>query len=519
MTFIGSGWDSTLIWTDQPTWLFMRARNTSLRDICFEHLATQSAVILAFTLFGPPTDLYVNHCKFKGTCHSCAILGDANATEIIENCVFDSLSAYDKSFHGPLGVFRNNICAPTSHVLTSLFIDSDKIVVENNFFYNVSRWGGNRLLCNAEHIDTLIMQNNICLYFGETAMIENVSRGSKFAYNIVNSHRPGLSLAKYSNDSTDYIDIYGNVFMNIENGTAIDIYPYSPYYEYASIRYNCFWNNGIDIYSESPAQYDSIGNIFVEPMFISSNDYHLQAFSPCINAGDPEILDLDSTRSDIGIYGGPLGEVYEYQDLPPGIPDSLYGSIANDTITVQWLYNTEADFNYYLLYRDTVSGFEPSVFNLIAEPETSLYIDTDFEHTNNYYYRISAIDNQDNVSDYSEELAVILTDIRDLFGSDVPRLTSIIGNYPNPFNSQTIIRYNIGNIGPMPVDVKIEIYDLLGRVVRILTENNRYPGEQEVVWDGRDNQGGELSSGVYFVKIKQWEGLIESRPRKIVLLK
>jgi len=208
-------------------------------DICFEHLATQAAIILGFGI-GPPKNLYVNHCKFKGTCHSCAILGSANAIEIIENCVFDSLRTYDKSFHGPLGVFRNNICAPTSHVLTSLFINADKLVVENNFFYNPSRWGGNHLIGVDEFIDTLIMQNNICLYFGLVTQIYDASRGSKFAYNIIDSHRPGLSLRKYYNDSTDYVDIYGNVFMNIENDTAIDINLYSIDYEYASIRYNCF---------------------------------------------------------------------------------------------------------------------------------------------------------------------------------------------------------------------------------------------------------------------------------------
>jgi len=83
--------------------------------------------------------------------------------------------------------------------------------------------------------------------------------------------------------------------------------------------------------------FDSVGNIFTEPMFVGENDYHLQAFSPCIDAGDPDIFDLDSTRSDIGVYSGPFGEVCEYQDLPPGIPDSLYGSIVNDTIAIQWL--------------------------------------------------------------------------------------------------------------------------------------------------------------------------------------
>jgi hypothetical protein len=51
-----------------------------------------------------------------------------------------------------------------------------------------------------------------------------------------------------------------------------------------------------------------------------SNNYLLQMFSPLIDAGDPNILDVDGSRSDVGLYGGPYGQSYEYKDLPPKKP-------------------------------------------------------------------------------------------------------------------------------------------------------------------------------------------------------
>ena len=61
-------------------------------------------------------------------------------------------------------------------------------------------------------------------------------------------------------------------------------------------------------------------------------DFHLQAFSPAIDKGDPSILDLDGTRSDIGMYGGPFGETYTYQDLAPLAPRNLSAFVDTNTI-------------------------------------------------------------------------------------------------------------------------------------------------------------------------------------------
>ena len=168
--------------------------------------------------------------------------------------------------------------------------------------------------------------------------------------------------------------------------------------------------------------------------------------------------------------------------------------------------------------RCTIIPFQPNVFNLIAEPDTSLYIDTDFNLSHSYYYRIAAIDNQDNISDYSEQVGVIFTGLDDYFETNIPRSAVLYQNYPNPFNQRTIIKYYLPDVGYQPAEVNLFIYDIMGRLVRKLIDENQYPGEYSVTWDGLNERGEELSSGIYLYRL--FVSKIEfSQPRKLVLMR
>jgi hypothetical protein len=88
-------------------------------------------------------------------------------------------------------------------------------------------------------------------------------------------------------------------------------------------------------------------------------------------------------------------------------------------------------------------------------------------------------------------------------------------NHPNPFNPQTAIPYTLPN-GSAPVHVRLSIHDVAGKVVRTLVDEAQAGGPREVVWDGRDDRGGPVSSGVYFYVLAAGG---ERRTRKLVLLK
>ncbi len=71
------------------------------------------------------------------------------------------------------------------------------------------------------------------------------------------------------------------------------------------------------------------------------------------------------------------------------------------------------------------------------------------------------------------------------------------GNYPNPFNPSTTIAFTLPNAS----DVEVAVYNVLGQQVRSLVDQHMTAGEHSVVWDGRADNGSQLSSGVYFYRI------------------
>jgi parallel beta-helix repeat protein len=83
----------------------------------------------------------------------------------------------------------------------------------------------------------------------------------------------------------------------------------------------------------------------------------------------------------------------------------------------------------------------------------------------------------------------------------VPREFALAQNYPNPFNPCTDIRYQIAD-GKSPVQTTLKIYNILGQEVRTLVDENKEPGYYIVTWDGKDNKGVEVSSGIYFYSLR-----------------
>jgi flagellar hook assembly protein FlgD len=69
--------------------------------------------------------------------------------------------------------------------------------------------------------------------------------------------------------------------------------------------------------------------------------------------------------------------------------------------------------------------------------------------------------------------------------------------FPNPFSASTRIRFEIPSLQP----VSVRLFDLNGRLVRRLEESAHLEGVQEWTWDGRDDAGRPVTSGVYFYQV------------------
>ena len=85
-------------------------------------------------------------------------------------------------------------------------------------------------------------------------------------------------------------------------------------------------------------------------------------------------------------------------------------------------------------------------------------------------------------------------------------------NYPNPFNPTTTIAFSIAQQS----QVSLTIYDVTGRVVRRLVNDARSAGVYRILWDGRNDDGRGIGSGVYFYRLKAGQ-FVETK--KMVLIR
>ena len=94
---------------------------------------------------------------------------------------------------------------------------------------------------------------------------------------------------------------------------------------------------------------------------------------------------------------------------------------------------------------------------------------------------------------------------------EVPSPFKLIGNYPNPFNPSTTIEFSLPSDGK----AGLAVYNMAGQKVRELVLEQLTAGKHAVVWNGRDNEGKPVSSGVYIARLKM-EGKVESHRMTLV---
>ena len=95
---------------------------------------------------------------------------------------------------------------------------------------------------------------------------------------------------------------------------------------------------------------------------------------------------------------------------------------------------------------------------------------------------------------------------------NIPSGFSLSANYPNPFNPETTISYTL----PEASKVKITIYNLLGQHVKTLMNEFKPVGDYSVQWDGKNDAGEKLTSGVYIYRM-QAGSFVESK--KLMMMK
>jgi predicted outer membrane repeat protein len=346
--------------------------------------------------------------------------------------------------------------------------------------------------------------------------------------NSANSNGGGVFIAHApSGTILENVTITGNTAA--ESGGGIYCEDSSP-----SLVNSIVWNNlpeQIEIYSDTAivtysdiqGGWEGTGNIDADPLFCNpdSGDYALSDNSPCFGTGY------------YGVNMGALGVGCGTSNLPPTdfsiLEPSNNAQITIDEsnlntgyITFSWGESSDAngDSLYYLMH--------------ITSAEIGDHgMDTDATFIDISYIDIIEDMSENNVTAASLEWTVHVTDGIDTVEADnapftlqvdgsnalsayleglLPDEFALQQNYPNPFNPVTTLRYDL----PINGMVTIIIYDMLGREVKTLINQNQNAGYKSVIWNATNDNGKPISAGIYLYQIHAGEYM---QTKKMVLLK
>ena len=148
------------------------------------------------------------------------------------------------------------------------------------------------------------------------------------------------------------------------------------------------------------------------------------------------------------------------------------------------LRSTSMDGPYQKINTDIIKGAGTS-----ASANNYVYEDEDIEDHQTYYYKLIDIDLSGTFTVHGPVSAVAVT---------TPSDYSLEQNYPNPFNPETTIRFTLRESG----FVSMTIYNMRGQKIRSLVSKQMEAGAHSVVWDGRDENGNIMSSGIYLCTMR-----------------
>ena len=230
--------------------------------------------------------------------------------------------------------------------------------------------------------------------------------------------------------------------------------------------------------------------------------------------------DLDLITTGSSSLGPSMTNIYENyrQVIPelPGAPSALIASVSDREATLSWDAPTGTDGMLLTTFNVRV-GTQPGasdVVSAMADPLSGRRFTSgpgnasvgdaimlsDLED-GTYFWSVQTVNNAFLASEFAVEGTFTVNGSLSVDVDDeetLPRRFAVYGNYPNPFTSQTTVRYDL----PEAAAVQFRVYSLLGQEVHAATLGTQPAGEHQVQWDGRSNGGSQLGSGIYFYEIR-----------------
>jgi hypothetical protein len=193
-------------------------------------------------------------------------------------------------------------------------------------------------------------------------------------------------------------------------------------------------------------------------------------------------------------YVSPPDSGWSVDNLAPHVPEGLlvaYGGLGNQ---LSWEESPDEDFQYFRVYRGEEPDFPADAAHLVHATTGTSWLDDGVIDPWGRFYKLTAVDFSGRESAVASPVSV--TGVGD---RDTPARPGLHPNVPNPFNPRTTIAYDVG---PREGMVRLRVFDVQGRLVRILVDARRTAGRHLAVWDGRDERGIRVPSGIYFCRLQ-----------------
>jgi len=190
-----------------------------------------------------------------------------------------------------------------------------------------------------------------------------------------------------------------------------------------------------------------------------------------------------------GVYFDSLPDSgYSLDNLAPEAPANLHFATGR---ILAWDSSPAADFNYFTVYGSDLDHLDEAA--VVIGHTTDINLDVAGHEYN--YYHLTATDFAGNEGGASSHGG-----LSGVAGhGPIPVRYTLHRGVPNPFNPQTTIAYEVAAAGGW---VSIAIFDVQGRLVRVLVDEPRLPGYQSVTWSGKDDTGCSVAAGVYFCRMR-----------------
>lgn len=183
---------------------------------------------------------------------------------------------------------------------------------------------------------------------------------------------------------------------------------------------------------------------------------------------------------------------------------SFAATAGNGFVELKWVTESEVNNDAFILERSTAETEFTPIAEIPGQGNTNArheysYVDYDVQNNVTYYYRLADRDFNGVITYHNVVSATPVETMPDALASIH---FNLLPNFPNPFNGQTTIQFEVITDGNQSVSTDLSVYNVSGQLVRKIITGELVPGNHRYNWDGQNDNGIEVSSGMYILVLR-----------------